>query len=134
MKRLGIFMGSAFLFGGLLGFVPGVVKNGVYLGVFMVNIPHNLLHVASGVIFIVASLSGSGVARLWFQLFGLAYAAVAAWGFQVGDGMICGVISNNRYDSWGHAALALMMLVIAVAVPGDNLTLMSGAARPSAGR
>jgi hypothetical protein len=54
MKRLGIFMGSAFLFGGLLGFVPGVVKDGLYLGIFMVNIPHNVLHIASGAIFLLA--------------------------------------------------------------------------------
>jgi hypothetical protein len=43
IRRLGILMGSAFLFGGLLGYVPGVVKDGMYLGIFMVNAPHNLL-------------------------------------------------------------------------------------------
>jgi hypothetical protein len=31
--------------------------------------------------------------------------------------MICGVISNNRYDSWGHAVLALILLVIGFATP-----------------
>ena len=41
---------------------------------------------------------------------------MAAMGFAVGDGMICGLISNNRYDSWGHAGLALAMLMIGFAV------------------
>jgi hypothetical protein len=117
IKPLGIFMGSAFLFGGLLGFVPGVVRDGMYFGIFMVNTPHNILHVASGAIFLIASAMGAAPARLWFQVFGLAYAGIAAWGFQVGDGIICGVISNNRYDSWGHAALALAMLAIGFGLP-----------------
>ena len=112
VQRFGVLMGSLFLFGGLLGFVPGVIKNGMYFGIFMVNTPHNILHIASGAIFLIAAGLGSGAARLWFQIFGIVYAAMALTGFWVGDGMICGVISNNRYDSWGHAALALVMLLI----------------------
>src|SRR5213079_2810898 len=103
-------MGSAFLFGGLLGFVPGVIKDGLYFGIFMVNTPHNILHIVSGALFLVASMLGTGVTRLWFQIFGIVYAAMAVVGFKVGAGMICGMISNNRYDAWGHAGLALAML------------------------
>ena len=115
-------MGSGFLFGGLLGFVPGVVKDDMYFGIFMVNTPHNILHLVSGAIFLIASMIGAGAARLWFQLFGLVYAGMAAWGFQVGDGIICGVISNNQNDSWGHAALALGMLLIGFALPRQMST------------
>ncbi len=115
IRRLGIFMGSAFLFGGLLGFVPGVVENGLYLGIFMVNVPHNILHIVSGAVFLIASTIGAGITRLWFQVFGSVYAAMAIWGLYVGDGMICGVISNNRYDAWGHAGLAFAMLLIGFA-------------------
>jgi hypothetical protein len=109
---LGILMGTLFLFGGILGFVPGVTKDGMYFGIFMVNTPHNILHIASGAIFLIASILGSQAARLWFRFFGMAYAAMALIGFEVGDGMIFGLISNNRYDSWGHAGLALVMLLI----------------------
>jgi hypothetical protein len=49
------------------------------------------------------------------ELFGIVYATAAAIGFNVGDRMICGVISNNRYNSWGHAVLALILLVIGFA-------------------
>src|SRR5436305_10827301 len=105
-------MGSAFLFGGLLGFVPGVVKDGLYFGIFMVNTPHNILHIVSGAIFLIASMIGAGAARLWFQHFGLVYAGMAAWGFQVGEGIIFGMFSNHRYECWRHAALALAMSVM----------------------
>ena len=67
-------VGSLFLFGGILGFVPGVIKDGMYFGIFMVNTPHNILHIASGTIFLIASTFGSRPARLWFQIFGTAFA------------------------------------------------------------
>jgi hypothetical protein len=111
-KTLGILFGIAFLFGGVLGFVPGVTHDGMYFGLFMVNTQHNILHIASGMIFLIASVAGARPARLWFLIFGAFYAAIAGIGFVVGDGMIFGVISNNRYDAWGHAGLALAMLLI----------------------
>lgn len=98
--------------GGLLGFVPGVVKDGMYLGIFMVNTPHNLMHVISGAIFLIAWILGTTITRLWFQILGIFYAVLSAWGFRVGEGIILGAIPNNRSDSWGHAGLALIMLVI----------------------
>ena len=115
IRKLGIFFGLAFLLGGIFGFVPGVTKDGMYFGMFMVNTPHNLLHIASGAIFLIASRLGARPARLWFQSFGVIYAAISIIGFGVGDGKIFGLISNNQCDSWGHAVLALMLLVIGFA-------------------
>src|SRR5579862_4355668 len=86
IRKLGIFFGLAFMLGGTLGFVPGVTKDGMYFGMFMVNTPHNILHIVSGAIFLIASLLGARLARLWFQIFGAFYAALAVVGFAVGDG------------------------------------------------
>jgi hypothetical protein len=120
IKTLGILFGIAFLLGGILGFVPGVTEDGMYFGIFMVNTPHNILHIASGTTFVMASAAGAGPARLWFQIFGTFYAAIAATGFVVGDGLIFGLISNNLYDAWGHAALATAMLLIGFAIPKQS--------------
>jgi hypothetical protein len=117
IKTLGILFGIAFMLGGFLGFVPGVTMDGMYFGIFMVNTAHNILHIASGTIFLMTSMAGARLARLWFQIFGTFYAAIAVTGFMVGDGLIFGLISNNRYDAWGHAALALTMLLIGFAIP-----------------
>ncbi len=116
VKVFGIIFGVAFLLGGALGFIPGVTEDGMYFGVFMVNTPHNILHIASGSIFLIASMAGARLAQLWFQIFGSFYAVIAVTGFIVGDGMIFGLISNNRYDAWGHAGLALTMLPIGFAM------------------
>lgn len=117
VRKLGVLWGILFLVGGILGFVPGVTEVDMFLGIFMVNTPHGIMHIASGAIFLIASMSGAVAARLWFQTFGMLYAALAAMGFMVGDGMIFGFISNNRNDSWGHAALALILLLIGFATP-----------------
>ena len=110
-------MGALFLLGGVLAFVPGVTKDGMYFGFFMVNTAHNLMHIASGAMFLIASSLGARPARLWFQIFGTFYAALAAVGFVVGDGLIFGLIMNSPFDSWGHAGLALIMLLIGFRAP-----------------
>src|SRR5262249_7991346 len=112
---LGIVFGLSFLLGGILGFVPGITDDDMFLGVFMVNTAHSIMHIVSGAIFLVACLMGARAARLCFQIFGVVYAVVAAIGFKVGEGMIFGIISNNRYDSWGHAGLALILLLVGFA-------------------
>jgi len=108
-------MGGLFLLGGLLGFIPGVIKDNMYLGIFMVNTAHNLLHIASGTFFLVAAMFSETLTTWWFRIFGAFYAAMAIMGFVVGNGTILGLISNNMYDAWGHAGLALIMLVIGFA-------------------
>jgi hypothetical protein len=123
VRRLGVFFGAAFLFGGVLGFVPGVVNDGMYFGIFMVNTPHDILHIVSGTLFLLASIAGAGLTRLWFQIFGAVYTAIAVAGFIVGDGMVFGFISNNLYDAWGHAGLALAMLLIGFAMPKQTASV-----------
>jgi hypothetical protein len=118
IRRLGISFGILFMLGGILGFVPGVTTDDMFLGIFMVNTPHGLLHIASGIIFLVFSLSGA--ARAWFLIFGMFYAGLSAIGFEVGDGLIAGLIMNNRNDSWGHAGLALVMLLIGAFTPRES--------------
>lgn len=134
VRPLGLFYGISFTVGGVLGFVPGVTEHEMFLGIFMVNPLHSALHVASGVIFLIASMVGAWAARLWFQIFGLAYGVLAGMGFWVGDGMIFNLITNNRNDSWGHAGLALSMLLISFLTAKQNrlLRLPGVAAQKSA--
>src|SRR5689334_4183500 len=117
IKKLGLLWGFLFLLGGILGFVPGITKDEMFLGFFMVNTTHNLLHIVSGAIFLVASVAGPRAARLWFIIFGSFYAGLALIGFAVGDGLIFGLISNSKIDSWGHGFLGLVLLGIGVVNP-----------------
>jgi Domain of unknown function (DUF4383) len=72
-KTFGMVFAIVFLAVGILRFVPGVTTTGadgmpMLLGIFMVNTTHSFVHIASGVVFLLASMSGGGAARLWFQI------------------------------------------------------------------
>ena len=116
-KTLGMLFGIVFLAVGILGFVPGVTTNDMLLGIFMVNKVHSIVHIASGAIFLIASMAGAGAARLWFQLFGIIYAIVAVLGFMNPNGMLFGMMSNNPADTWLHVVLAVAMLGIGFGTP-----------------
>jgi hypothetical protein len=56
VKALGTIWGILFLLGGILGFVPGITRGNMLLGIFMVNAAHSIVHIVSGAIFLIASL------------------------------------------------------------------------------
>ena len=117
VKTAAIIFGIVFLAVGILGFVPGITTNDMLLGIFMVNAAHSVVHIVSGVIFLIAAMSGAGAARLWFQIFGAVYAIVAILGFMNPNGPLLGMISNNPNDTWLHVVLAAAMLIIGFATP-----------------
>lgn len=117
VRKLGFLWGILFALGGILGFVPGITKDEMFLGFFMVNTPHNILHIISGIIFLMASLVGARAARSWFLIFGIFYVALAVIGFKAGNGLIFNLISNSRIDSWGHGFLGLVLFLTGLMVP-----------------
>jgi Domain of unknown function (DUF4383) len=116
-KTLGMLFGIVFLAIGILGFVPGITKDEMLLGIFHVNAVHSVVHIVSGAIFLFASMAGAGAARLWFQLFGIIYAIVAVLGFMNGDKPILGLISSSTNNTWLHVVLAVVMLAIGFGTP-----------------
>ena len=112
LRALAVVFGILFLVIGVLGFVPSMTPNGLLFEYFQVNSAHNIVHLLTGVVALFAGLSGA-VASLWFfRLFGLVYAAVALHGFIRPGDMILGVIANNTADTWLHAGIALVSLLI----------------------
>ena len=112
LKSLAILFGLVFLVIGILGFVPGIAPDHMLFNRFHVNGVHNLVHIVSGVIFLIAGRSGAAAARTWFQIFGIIYAIVAVWGFAVGTGNTLLIVSNNPADTWLHVVLAVVMLFL----------------------
>ena len=115
-----IFFGIVFLLIGILGFVPGVAPDEMLFKIFHVNAAHNVVHIVSGIIFLLAAAAGAGAARTWFQIFGISYAIVVIWGFAVGTGNTLWVVSNNPADTWLHLVLAVMMLFLGFSASGSK--------------
>lgn len=113
VKTAATIFGIIFLAIGILGFVPGAMTNDMLLGIFMVNAAHSVVHIVSGVIFLLAAMAGAAASRMWFRIFGIIYAIVAILGFVTPNGgLILGTISNNVADTWLHVILAVIMLLI----------------------
>jgi hypothetical protein len=117
VKSAALLFGIVFLAVGILGFVPAAAApdaNGMpmLLGIFMVNSTHSIVHIASGVVFLLCGMAGAGASRTFFKIFGLVYALVAILGFMKGEGMLLGLISNNPADTYLHVVLAAAMLFL----------------------
>jgi len=119
VKTAAILFGVVFLLVGILGFVPAVTSNEMLLGIFHVNFAHNLVHLASGVVFLLCGMAGAGASSTFFKIFGVVYALVAVLGFMKGDGLLLGIVSNNTADTYLHTVLAVVMLLLGF-VAGRN--------------
>jgi len=112
IKSAAVLFGIVFLLVGILGFVPGVAPDEMLFKIFHVNAAHNIVHIGSGIIFLIAAMGGAGASTAWFKIFGIIYAVVAIWGFTVGTGNTLWVVSNNPAVTYLHVVLAAVMLFL----------------------
>ena len=111
---------------GILGFIPALVSNNNLLGIFAIDPVHNIIHLASGIVGLVAGFSGAGqYARLYAGIFGAVYGLVTVIGFIQGT-TVLGLISVNTADNILHTAIAAASLGVYFASPSRTV---GGAAR-----
>ena len=111
MKNLYLLLGGVLVLVGILGFVmPSPL-----LGLFEVNTIHNIVHLASGALTILAATQGIGAMRLWGKLFGFVYLAVAIAGFVTPN--LYGLMHVNTPDNVLHLGLAALFLYVGLVAP-----------------
>jgi hypothetical protein len=109
-------IGAVLLVAGIIGFFysasfgsPGNVD--AVLGILDVNAWHNLIHVASGVLGLLAFTSGPRASRTYAVAFGAVYLVVAIWGFIIGNHeSILGFVPINTEDNILHLILGVLGL------------------------
>jgi hypothetical protein len=109
-------IGAVLLVAGLIGFFysasfgsPGNVD--AVLGILDVNAWHNLIHIASGVVGLLAFTSGPRASRTYALVFGAVYIVVAIWGFIIGNhSSILGFVPVNTEDNFLHLILGILGL------------------------
>ena len=104
-------VGIVLLAAGILGFfynssfTSDVNDRSAVLGILDVNGWHNLVHLATGA---VSLLAAGRFPRTWALVFGVTYLLVAIWGFIIGDGdSILSIIPVNTEDNILHLLLGL---------------------------
>jgi Domain of unknown function (DUF4383) len=117
-------VGAVLVVAGIIGFFYEAeftsdeqVRDAVF-GILDVNGWHNLVHIATGALGLIAFAAGAYAARTYALALGLVYVVVAAWGFIVGDGdFILSIIPVNTEDNVLHLALGLLGLAAGAASP-----------------
>jgi hypothetical protein len=109
--------GAAFFIVGVAGFIPGITQphehagltveasSGLLLGLFPVNVLHNLVHIAFGVwgFFAAGNLSA---ARLYARVVAISYALLTVLGLIPATNTVFGLVPIYGHDVWLHALLA----------------------------
>lgn len=107
LKLLAVLFGIGFLAAGIGAFVPAWTPDGYLFGIFHVNTMHNVVHIVTGVIALLAAFKN--YAKLFFQVFGVVYAVVTVWGFWTGD--VLGMHMNTA-DNILHLVIAVIALYL----------------------
>jgi hypothetical protein len=90
-------------------------EGGDLLGVFQVNVLHNVVHLAVGAVMLGAAVAGNVAARLTNTVVGAVYLLLAVVGlFILGDSP-ANIIALNGADNGLHAVLGLALLGVGLA-------------------
>ena len=106
-KRFTMVLGLILLVVGVAGMATGGGPHDLMF--FGVNAGHNLVHVVSGVLALIAGLSGQRAAVMFCLAFGVIYGAVAVLGF-FGVAAVMSLLHLNLADDVLHLAIAAACL------------------------
>ena len=122
LRRFALIYGIVFLLVGILGFVPGVNQmhtgphddlrvtgpgHGMLLGLFHVNVLHNLVHLLFGVWGLIASRD-MAASRMYARGVAIIYFVLAVAGMIRGLNTLFGLVPIEGHDVWLHFLLALI--------------------------
>ena len=121
LQTAAFLVGFVFLAVGILGFVPGLTANydslgfvgheseAKLLGIFQVNIFHNLVHVAFGVAGLAAAATWAA-SRLFLIGGGIVYLVLWLYGVTIDLESAANFVSLNTADNWLHLLLGVGMV------------------------
>jgi hypothetical protein len=117
-------VGAVLVVAGIIGFFYEAdftsdeqVRDAVF-GILDVNGWHNVVHIVTGGLGLLAFAAGAYAARTYAFALGAVYLVVATWGFIVGDGdSILSIVPVNTEDNVLHLALGVLGVGAGVASP-----------------
>ncbi len=116
-----LLVGIVFLAVGVLGFVPGITTSygdmnfigegseAKLLGLFQVNVVHNIVHLLFGIVGIALTRTWGG-ARTFLIGGGIVYGVLWIYGVVIDLGSEANFVSINTADNWLHLGLSAGMI------------------------
>jgi hypothetical protein len=107
VQRVAQIFGVVFILLALLGFFQGMsMESSLLLGLFPVNLLHNVVHLLFGLWGLLASRTFAG-AKTYAQVGGVVYLLLAVVGFVDPSGF--GLVPLGGNDIWLHAVIGLVL-------------------------
>lgn len=116
---VGIVLGLAFILVGLAGFfvTEGDIigpEGGLLLGIFMVNVVHNIAHLAIGLALTLAGFANHRAAVATNMTIGVAYLLLGLYGLAfAGEDTMWNFLALNSADNVLHFVSAALLIVVA---------------------
>jgi len=136
-RNFAMFLGVIFVFVGIAGFIPGLNRmdtmshdhltvtgpgTGMLLGLFHVNVLHNIVHILFGVLGIVAARGGWAV--MYCRIVAVAYILLAVMGSLKMANLqyTFGLIPIEGNDVWLHALIGIAAAIFGWIATGAKAT------------
>lgn len=114
-KSASLLIGIVFIAVGVLGFVPNPIVGDNHNAIFHADAVHNMVHVMSGVLFVLVALAAPAYAATFLKLFGVVYLLLGVIGFfTIGtSGMtdLLGFLPVNGADNYLHVGLGILIFL-----------------------
>ena len=114
-KTASLVIGFIFIAVGLLGYVSNPIIGDSPNAIFHADSVHNIVHIVSGVLFVLVALASPANAGLFCKVFGVVYFLLGVLGlFNIGSegmGTLLGFLHVNGADNYLHIALGLVIFL-----------------------
>jgi hypothetical protein len=114
-KNVALLLGFVFIAVGALGFIDNPIIGESPDAIFHADRLHNLVHIGSGVLFVLIALAATSMVKGFMVLFGLVYLALGVIGYmnfgKEGMGKVLGILHVNAADNYLHIGLGLVILL-----------------------
>ncbi len=129
-------VGAVFLVVGILGFIPGITTDyfqmtfaghdsgAMLLGIFMVSVLHNIVHLLFGIAGLALGRTRDG-ARTYLLGGGVVYLVLWVYGLVVDHHSGANFVPVNNADDWLHLLLGLGMVALGVVLTRGTRTSSS---------
>lgn len=119
-KTTAILIGIIFIAVGLLGYISNPIIGESANAVFHADSTHNIVHIVSGVLFLLFGLAMPQQAKGFIILFGIVYLAIGIIGLvnigSTGMVQLFGFLHVNEADNYLHIGLGVAILLLGFTV------------------
>lgn len=132
VQLVALIVGVVFLLVGVLGFIPGITTQydgmemaghesmSLLLGIFMVSVLHNVVHLLYGIVGVLAARTAKA-SRSYLIVGGIIYLVLWIYGLVLHQNSDANFVPLNTADNWLHLFLGIGMIALGV-ITGRNLT------------